>query len=270
MKTTIRKCRRKKERDRYSSAIFVLVLATILCLLFYWYDSYYHLDGAKEFPLAIGSATFSVLVTILTINRSDEKRDSKNRENMTRLAFSELVDVLNKHLVLIQRTFVSDRSQPRIPMPLNVDGLLQSDFVLVLRNLDLAQPAGLNPNMNTTWATHFGHSLRELKRQLGDTLARFGHSLDSEDAMLIANLKNCDLVTYLLAASLFLDFLHTSGNTNFAGVNVMTTKIDEISDFGTQLLSVIKRINDFLGESQGIKLDPLTNAPNNVPFLFTE
>lgn len=259
---------RSRVWSRYISVEIVLAVVTLISVWIYARAYIDQADLKKELSLAIGSSTFSVLLTIFAINRIDDKREAENTKTQTKLAFKQLVMTLNKHVVLIQLIFKSSEKQDSTKFPKDFHELFLDNFVEVLGDLDLSRDAGIIPKRETTWAKHFEFSINELRQELGDTLARFGHSLDIKDSLLVADLRNTTIFDYLRQITAIIDFLNAqNGGSNF-GLNKMILREQDISDYAVQLCNLIERINLFVGEIDGVKLKSEIWLANSDPILF--
>ena len=259
---------RSRVWSRYISVEIVLAVATLILVWIYWRAYIDQADLKKKLSLALGSATFSVLLTIFAINRIDDKREAENTKTQTELAFKQLVLTLNKHVVLIQLIFKSSKKQDPTKFPKDFHELFLGNFVEVLGGLDLPLAAGIIPKRETTWAKHLEFSINELRQELGDTLARFGHSLDIKDSLLVADLRNTTIFDYLRQIPVIIDFLNAQNSGNNFGLNKMILREQNISAYAVQLHNLIERINLFVGEIDGVKLKPEIWLANSNPILF--
>ena len=224
----------------------------------------------KDLALAVGSSSFSVLLTIVTINRIDDRKEAEHTKYQTEIAFNQLLTALNRHIVLIQLIYKSSGANIQSPFPQNFHELFESRFDEVLSDLDLSQQAEIIPKPQTIWAKHLQFSIDELRQELGDTLARFGHSLDIKDSLLIADLRNTSLFDYLRQLPVVINFLLAENITQNFGVNKLINRQEDISVYKERLHSLIERINSFLGSESGVKLKLDIWDPASRPILFTD
>ncbi len=256
--------------NRFVTVEIILGSMTAIASALYWMAYIHQIDWLKEISLSVGSATFSVLITILAINRIDDKRDAFNTKIQTELAFKQLVITLNKHIVLLQLIFKSSGKQSKTSFPQDFDSLFGEKFAIVLGDLDLSTAANIIPNINTTWAEHIEFGISEIRRELGDTLARFGHSLDIKDSRLIADLRNSKIFDYLNQIPALMEFISLSSPGNDFGLRKMIHNEQNLIDYGNSLLALINRINEFLADSQGVKFDSQIWEPQVNPIIVVD
>lgn len=259
---------RSRVWSRYISVEIVLTVATLISIWIYWRAYIDQADLIKELSLAVGAATFSVLLTIVTINSIDDKREAANTKTQTELAFKQLVMTLNKHVVLIQLIYKSSKKKDPAKFPKDFHELFLGNFVEVLCDLDLSLAAGIIPKRETIWAKHLEFSINELRQELGDTLARFGHSLDIKDSLLVADLRNTTIFDYLRQIPVIIDFFNIQNSGNNFGLNKMILREQDISAYAVQLHNLIERINLFVGAINGVELKPEIWLADSNPILF--
>ena len=256
--------------DKYFSAEVFLLTATIVSGALYIVAYNKSIDWFKEISLSTGTSTFSVWVTILTINRIDERQRTKETKAQTELAYKQLTPLLSRHLLLIQLIFKASRENELNSSIQNYEDLLSDEFISVFGNLDLSKPSNILPSPLLIWGSHIKFAITELRTELGYVLGSFGHALDYKDAILISNLRDSKMFNYLSQVPTLIVNASRFGFSVSDGFRLRSfiNKEEDIRDYRDNLSKLINRVNEVLGDPHAVLFDVQIWNASTAPILI--
>ena len=226
-------------------------MATMIFMAVYTYAYHSNTTYLKEISLSIGSSTLSIFLTIVAINRIDDKRDIAVIEKNTYLAFKQIRILLLQHVILLQAMYKAARLRESGALPKNLDEFFSGNFSTVISRLDISKEAPIFPT-GTNWATYIRDQFNVLHEELGNTLAWFAHSLAVEDIELIENLRSHDLRSLISAYPAAMTISASYGRTLDGHLLADPYSIQKVQEHGEFVYKLSTRINKVLQGSVGV------------------